>query len=101
MPLARWRLASLMNRSRRQAQGSPPFILQVPIRLAKRNQLRPPSSWPAKSALRRFLAGLQIAFSTRFESMSSRPSSRSEGDRGPRWGCVSPGTRTPSWRRSR
>ena len=41
-----------------------------------------PSSWPAKTALRRFIAGLRIGFSTRFESMSTRPSSRMEGDRG-------------------
>ena len=51
------------------------------IKLAKRAQFLPPSSWPAKSALRLFMAGLRMAFSTRLESRStvSVRLSRSDG----------------------
>jgi len=87
--LARWRLASLVNRLRRQAQGLTPRVLQVPVRLAS----APGSGRPRHRRQKARCGGSWRGFGRRCRrgsSMLPRPASRSEGDRGPRCGRAKP-----------
>ena len=59
-----------------QAYGSTPFILQVSISVAARAHETAPSSWPANNAFFFVSFSGRIRFSTKFVSISTRPSCR-------------------------